>query len=292
MLRDALWVLATRLTNRGSNFLTFLLVARSLPVEAFGLYGYVVATTLVLSVACDLGLRQAAAQRMGIAPATAPTVATHLLLLWLPLAVVAGAGAVLATRWGDLAASHGEQWLIAGAAAAMLLIRMGQGIFLGQGNIRALNQSELVSRAVMLSGTVGLWATGRLDLSAALWLLFLAHAAAGGWLAWQLRSLLTTVDVPDPALARSLLRAGLVFASGVLLIILMGRVGIWVVNARLDAAALGSYFGVLRISEMIVEVATAVGVVLFSHGVRAAQDEATQAAAAREAAQLRAWRCW
>src|SRR5690348_8813690 len=80
LLRDALWVLATRLTNRGSNFLTFLLVARSLPVDAFGLYGYVVATTLVLSVACDMGLRQAAAQRMGADPGAASAVTTHLLL--------------------------------------------------------------------------------------------------------------------------------------------------------------------------------------------------------------------
>jgi O-antigen/teichoic acid export membrane protein len=287
LLRDALWVLATRLTNRGSNFLTFLLVARSLSVEAFGLYGYVVATTLVLSVACDMGLRQAAAQRMGADPGAAPAVATHLALLWLPLAVIAGAGSVLALRWGDLAASPDEQGLVAGAAAALLLIRMGQGIFLGQGNIRALNQSELVSRAVMLGGTVGFWALGRLDLGVALWLLFVAHAVAAAWLAWQLRSLLAPAALPDPALLRRLLRSGLLFASGVVLIILMGRVGIWVVNARLDPAALGAYFGVLRVSEMIVEVATAVGVVLFSHGVRSAALDATaQAAAAREAARV------
>src|SRR3712207_8814729 len=50
--------------------------------------------------------------------------------------------------------------------------------------------------------------------------------------------------------------------------ILMGRIGIWLVNALLGPEALGLYFGVQRLGEMLVEVATAVGVVIFSHGVR------------------------
>jgi O-antigen/teichoic acid export membrane protein len=273
MLVEALWVLGTRLANRGSNFIVFLLLARSLPVAEFGLYGYVVATTMVVSVACDLGLRQAAAQQIGRAGGNASAVASLLLLLWLPLGLVAALAAALSLRWGDFSLGTGVLLLVAGSTAAMLLIRMGQGVFLGQGAIRALNQSELVSRVVMLSGTVGLWLLGHLDLVAALWLLLLAHAAAGLWLVVQVRGLLS-LSLPEGALVRRMLRAGAAFASGILLMILMGRVGIWVVNATLPAADLGIYFGLLRLSEMIVEVATAVGVVLFSHGVRSASDTA------------------
>ncbi|MFO1067404.1 MAG: polysaccharide biosynthesis C-terminal domain-containing protein [Geminicoccaceae bacterium] len=273
MLVESLWVLVTRLANRGSNFLVFLLLARSLPVADFGLYGYVVATTMVVSVACDLGLRQAAAQQIGRGGANAAAVTSLLLLLWLPLGLAAGLGAAVSLHWGDFSLTTGTLALVAGSTAAMLLIRMGQGVFLGQGAIRALNQSELVSRVVMLNGTIALWLLGRLDLVAALWLLLLAHAAAGLWLVIQLRGLLT-LALPEGALIRRMLRAGIAFASGILLMILMGRVGIWVVNAKLPADSLGIYFGLLRLSEMIVEVATAVGVVLFSHGVRSASDVA------------------
>jgi O-antigen/teichoic acid export membrane protein len=65
-----------------------------------------------------------------------------------------------------------------------------------------------------------------------------------------------------------MLRHGAVFAGGIILMILMGRIGIWLVNALMGEEALGLFFGVQRLGEMLVEVATAVGVVIFSHGVR------------------------
>jgi O-antigen/teichoic acid export membrane protein len=282
MLREAFWVLGTRLTNRASNFLIFLLLARALSVGEFGLYGYIVSTALVLSVACDLGLRQSGAFFIGHQPEARAAVATHLVLAWLLLGSLAGTLGWLGLAWGGHdAARAGTGPLVAGATAAMLLVRMGQGVFLGQGAIRSLNQSELVSRAVMLGGTLALWISGRLTLTTALWLLLLAHAAAGARLLVQIRGLLRPRLLLDRALLVSLVRHGALFAAGVVLMSLMGRVGIWVVNARLDPDALGAFFGVLRLAEMIVEVATAVGIVIFSHGVRTADTAAATAEAVR-----------
>jgi O-antigen/teichoic acid export membrane protein len=272
LLVDSFWVLGTRFLLRGANFLVFLLLARSLSVAEFGFYGYLMSTVVVLAVAFDLGLRQSVAFFVGRGTADErAAVVTHMLLLWLAL----GALAVLAT-WGMLAsggyADRGDALAVLAAlnAAPLLFLRMGEGVLLGRGALAALNRSELISRGVMLGGTAGLWALDRLDIGAAVWTLLAAHSAAGFYLLAQIRGDVAPGKLLDFPLVRRLLRHGVVFASGIILMILMGRIGIWLVNALMGPDALGLYFGVQRLGEMLVEVATAVGMVIFSHGVRAA----------------------
>ena len=67
-----------------------------------------------------------------------------------------------------------------------------------------------------------------------------------------------------------MLRYGAELWIAVLLLILLGRIGFWIVSWRLGEDALGLYFGSQRLGEILVEVATAVGIVIFSYGVRAA----------------------
>jgi O-antigen/teichoic acid export membrane protein len=271
LLVDSFWVLGTRILLRGANFLVFLLLARSLSVAEFGFYGYLMSTVVVLAVAFDLGLRQSVAFFVGRGTADErAAVITHMLLLWLGLAALAS----FAT-WGMLAgggyADRGALAVLAALnAAPLLFLRMGEGALLGRGNLAALNRSELISRGVMLGGTAGLWALDGLDIGAAVWTLLAAHTAAGLYLLAQIRGDAAPARLLDLPLVRRLLRHGAVFAGGIVLMILMGRIGIWLVNALMGPDALGLYFGVQRLGEMLVEVATAVGMVIFSHGVRAA----------------------
>lgn len=283
LLVDSFWVLGTRFLLRGANFLVFLLLARALSVGEFGFYGYLMSTVVVLSVAFDLGLRQSAAFFVGRGtPDERASVVTHLLVLWAGLATLA----TFAT-WGMLASGgYADQRALAVLAAVnvapLLFLRMGEGALLGLGALGALNRSELISRGVMLGGTAALWALGRLDLAAAVWTLLLAHVAAGLYLLARLRGHVRPGRLFDVPLVARLFRHGAVFAGGILLMILMGRIGIWLVNALLGQEALGLYFGVQRLGEMLVEVATAVGLVIFSHGVRATD----QREAARDAVRI------
>jgi O-antigen/teichoic acid export membrane protein len=271
MLVDSAWVLATRFLLRGANFLIFLLLARSLSVGEFGFYGYLMSTAVVLSVAFDLGLRQSTASFLGGGSEPRDAVLTHMLLLWILLGSLAVLTAYGMLVGGGYAETHGAPLLLVAAlgTAPMLFLRTAQGAFLGRGQLGKLNQSELITRVVMLGGTAGLWLAGRLDLAAAVWTLLVAHLAAGLYLLLQLRADIRPSALLDLGLAGRMLRHGAVFASGVVLMILMGRIGIWLVNALLGPEALGLYFGVQRLGEMLVEVATAVGLVIFSHGVRA-----------------------
>ena len=269
MLMDSLWVLLTRLVMRAANFAVFLLLARSLTVGEFGFYGYVISTALVLSVAFDLGLRQSGAWLIGQEPAATTDVATHLVALWLLLSALGVLTCWLMLEGGGFVAGYGALALVAALnVAPMLCLRTGQGVFLGRGQLGKLNRSELISRAVMLAGTVGLWAAGRLDVATAVWLLLAAHVAAAGYLLFQVMGSLRPRTLLQMPLIARMMRYGGELWVAVLLMILLGRIGFWVVSWRLGEDALGLYFGSQRLGEILVEVATAVGIVIFSYGVR------------------------
>lgn len=283
MMQDSLWVLGTRLVMRAGNFVVFLILARALGVAEFGFYGWVIATTLVISVGLDLGLRQAGAYAIGQKLAGETEITSALIGAWL----VQGTLAVLLTAaaiWWGTDRPGGSAGLLAAAlvTAPLLFMRMLQGTFLGLGQVKALNASELAARGFMLATLVPLWLGGGLDLESALWALLAAQVMAALVLLWQLRGRIAVRALVRPALVGQLMAHGLPFMAGVVGLILFGRVGIWVTGAVLSAEDLGHYVANLRMTELMAEIATAVGVVLFSHGVRSADP----ARAARDAVQV------
>ena len=276
MLLDSLWVLLTRLVMRAANFAVFVLLARSLTVGEFGFYGYVMSTALVLAIAFDLGLRQSGAWVIGQEPAADSAVTTHLMALWLLLGAAGVLACWLMLEAGGYVAGYGPLALVAALnVAPMLCLRTGQGVFLGRGDLGRLNRSELISRAVVLAGTIGLWALGLLDLATAIWVLLAAHVAAAVYLLWQVSGAIRPATLFQPALVARMFRYGGELWIAILLLILLGRIGFWVVSWQLGEDALGIYFGSQRLGEILVEVATAVGIVIFSYGVRATDIKAS-----------------
>jgi O-antigen/teichoic acid export membrane protein len=270
MLVDTLWVFLTRLVMRAANFAVFILLARSLSVAEFGFYGYVMSTALVLAIAFDLGLRQSGAWVIGQEPEADAAVTTHLMASWLLLGSLGVLVCWLMLAAGGYVAGYGALALVAAAnVAPMLCLRTGQGVFLGRGELGKLNRSELISRAVVLVGTGGFWAAGLLDAATALWTLLAAHLAAALYLLLQVRGGIRPATLVQPRLVWRMLRYGATLWVAMLLLILLGRIGFWVVSWRLGEDALGLYFGAQRLGEILVEVATAVGIVIFSYGVRA-----------------------
>ena len=233
-------------------------------------------TALVLAIAFDLGLRQSGAWLIGQEPAADPAVATHLMALWLVLGAAGVLACWLMLEAGGYVAGYGALALVAALnVAPMLCLRTGQGVFLGRGDLGRLNRSELISRAVVLAGTIGLWALGLLDLAAAIWVLLAAHVAAAVYLLWQVSGAIRPATLFQPALVARMFRYGGELWVAMLLLILLGRIGFWIVSWQLGEDALGLYFGSQRLGEILVEVATAVGIVIFSYGVRATDIKAS-----------------
>ena len=89
------------------------------------------------------------------------------------------------------------------------------------------------------------------------------------YLLWQIRGGIAPGTLFQAALVARMLRYGAELWIAMLLLILLGRIGFWIVSWQLGEEALGLYFGSQRLGEILVEVATAVGIVIFSYGVRA-----------------------
>ena len=272
LVLDTVSVLASRLLMRGANVLALALLARALPVGDFGFYGFLVATTLIFTVALDLGVRQAGAYAIGQHGVPAGAVTTTAMAF---LAIVMPIGA-LATWYACAAAGYDLATSLLFAAAMVtppqVAMRTLQGPLLGLKRVAELNVGELVVRAVLLLLTIPAFLQGRLDLATALLILVAAQWAGAIVLAGQVLFRLRPLPSPSLALGRELILGGLPFLAGIIGVILFSRVGIWAIAGAGDPAVVGHYVGALRITELLAEIATAVGVAVFAHGVQQDRD--------------------
>jgi O-antigen/teichoic acid export membrane protein len=258
---------------RSANFIVFLILARTLSMAELGYYGYLLSTLMLASVLCDLGLRQSIARHVGEDNDRAGPCLAQMIVAWLPLSLVAGLATVLAMRAfpseGGWAAPDA---LLVTGAAAVLFVRLAQGVFLGLGRFGQFNRSELVSRAVLLVGVAVCWALEQLTLSTTSYLLIGSYLMAAMILLFEMRGLMTLPPLPDLRILRSLVIKGVSLACGVAAMIGFGRLTLAMATWTLGDEAAGTYFALMRLSEMVVEIAMAVGISLFSHGVRSSTD--------------------
>ena len=261
---------------RGANFIVFLLLARSLALAEFGFYGFLISALLLVSVACDFGLRQSFAKSIGQGKITADQAFWHSLAAWLPLTFLAGFLLYMSLQFFPQPETMTLPLaLVLAMAPPVLFVRIAHGLLLGSGQLGGFNRSELAPRAVLLIGIVALWLIDAITLERVLWLLWLSYLSAAAVILVECRTALTT----KPALAwhtlRDLAVTGLGFMVGIVAMMAFGRSGLIATSTLLDAEASGIYFGIMRLSEMIVEIAMAVGISLFSHGVRADDNAAS-----------------
>jgi O-antigen/teichoic acid export membrane protein len=268
LVLDTAWILASRLLMRGANVLALALLARALPVADFGFYGFLVATTLIFTVALDLGVRQAGAYAIGQQGVAAGAVTTTAMAF---LAVVMPIGAV-ATWYACVVAGYelSGQLLLCAAMVTppQVVMRTLQGPLLGLKRVAELNVGELAVRAVLLLLTVPAYLQGMLDLEAALLILVAAQWVGAVVLFGQLLVRLRPLPLPSMALGRTLVMGGLPFLAGIIGVILFSRVGVWAITAVDQPDLVGRYVGTLRMTEILAEIATAVGVAVFAHGVQ------------------------
>ncbi|WP_027132421.1 lipopolysaccharide biosynthesis protein [Geminicoccus roseus] len=277
LVLDTAWVLASRLLMRGANVVALALLARALPIADFGFYGFLVATTLILSVALDLGLRQAGAYAIGQRGVPAGAVATTAMAF---LAMAAPLGAMATWQACAMAGYDLSHQLLLSAAMVtppQVVMRTLQGPLLGLKRVAELNVGELAVRAVLLLLTVPAFFQNMLDLETALLILVAAQWTGALVLVGQLLVRLRPLPLPSLALCRELVLGGLPFLAGIIGVILFSRVGIWAITAVDQPDLVGRYVGTLRMTEILAELATAVGVAVFAHGVQ--QDKSGRGAA-------------
>jgi O-antigen/teichoic acid export membrane protein len=266
--QQVLTVLSGRVVIRIAQFCTFVLLARILTPGDFGWFG-IVTTALVLAATLgSLGFRQSLAYQVGQGKMSAGEAVGSSLFLW-PLFTIPSA-AVVIVLYGDripsLSGPEGPGLILVGVAGTMLLTLI-QGAYLGRGKLSAFTLSESLPRVLLLLAVVLLVLIGGTSLSSALWAhvgsfvmviplaVFLACKGAG--------SIGIRFD-----LFRPMLGYGLIFALNLFLITLGSRLAIFIIEHHVGAAEAGKFFAAVRVHEIFLEAATAVGMVLFSNAAR------------------------
>jgi O-antigen/teichoic acid export membrane protein len=282
---SALGVVVNRWGSKAINLVTFVILARALTTSEFGIYGLFTSAIFIVEAAGNLGLRQASAHQIGQKSMTDGETLGASLLVW-PLAAIGCGLAVTLSLYGSISSAELPAWLWPAllACSGVVLASLCQGVFLGRGQIRNFNFVELTPRVLLLVGTTALLMTGNLDVWEAGWIFGLSFAITGLLAVYRAR--------PDegpisPSLGKlwRLIRYGWPFALTLFLIMLNTRVSLFVLTAKLDTAAAGQYFAGLRLNELVLDIAAAVGLVLFSHGARSADPNR----AMRQAAEITRW---
>lgn len=269
-LRKIVTLLGSRMATRAAQVLAFLVLARVLSPAGFGAYGAATAAIFLTGQIGNLGLRQAAAYRIGRGTMTDGQ-ATGVLLVYWPLAVLASVPLVLifnAEAIGMMAqtANHAD-WAIGIAVAGVLFTVLLQGVFLGRGEIKAFALADAGPRLLQSGLAMLLWLVGALTLSSALWSFaagFALIAPVTLWLALRTGSPLSAPVGQLPAMVRH----GFLFALSMFLVTLQTRLGVFVLQGLQDPEAAGQFFAAQRATELFLEVATAVGLVMFSEAAR------------------------
>jgi O-antigen/teichoic acid export membrane protein len=262
-------VFLTRFIARGGNFFVLAILARTLSVGEMGFYGFASTTAYLVIYFASFGFRHASAYYVGRELDEQGNIITALGIAWIGLAFVATSATVAGYRWYGRAEGFEEYALVAGISVApMLFWYLGQGIFLGNTQFRAVNITDLIPRYSLLALIAVPAFVGALSLRGAFIASFVGHAMAAGFVAWRLAPKAGLSWRRAFALLPAMCRQGFPFAIALAFVTLTPAVNVYGANLLLGAHAGGLLFGALKLTDIVAEAATATGIVSFAHGVR------------------------
>ncbi|NBN78053.1 oligosaccharide flippase family protein [Microvirga tunisiensis] len=260
---------ASRLIGKTVNFVVFIILARELSVQDMGLYGFIFATSIIVATGFDFGIRNSSAFFIGQSKENANAYAKLTLQLFAVLALptIAFMYAVLFMH-GDGQTDLAISIAVSVNVAALLFIRMAQGILIGEGRIGDFNRSELASRVVLFLATAGILLADQVNILTAFGSLALSNTAAALVVMWYVRKSISTGGTASEASAKTLVGRGIKFMLGVLAMLTAKQMAFLAVSQLGTADDAGVFFALRRITELLTEVGLAVSVVVFSKNVR------------------------
>lgn len=267
-LSNILRLLSTRVINRASQVVTFVLIARVLGPSGFGFFSLFTSIAYLAGQFGNLGIRQSLARDIGQNELTISGGFGVVITLLPILTLFCSIAAIISLPVPAIFSSYRYDlsFVMPMAVGAILLISLIQGIMLGLGNIRAFGTADAGPRVLFFGLVVAAWLGGALDLRFAMWCFagsFLAFAPVAFLLAGGRRN-------PSFPLGRipALVRRGLVFAIWILLASLQPRIGAFVLSVTDSSEAVGQYFAAQRACDLFLELATVISLVIFSDAVR------------------------
>ncbi len=264
-----------RFGSKAVNFFVFILVARSLTGSEMGVYGLVFSTALILSVMFDFGLRNSSAVYVGGEFELAQKSSFLLHVSWVFFSLL-GACFLVTLPYFLTSMESIKDYAIPFSIlfSGMLYIRIMQGALIGVGYLGEFNKSEISSRVVLIGLTLTFYFYEGITISNALWSLALSQLMASLYLFANLLKRNFLIFYVDVSALKVMLKRGVLFMIAVVIMSLSKRLTFYALGEYSSLDTSGMFFSLLRLSEIVTEVALAVAVVLFSQSVRAKSEEA------------------
>jgi len=274
LLIDSAFTIVTRFAGKAANLLVFVVLARKLSIAEFGLYGYVATMGLLVATALDFGTRHSIGYYYPKLAGNESQVKFQA-KLWILTFSTVGAIGFGWYIWNFVPGFSAWTVVIPSCLVipGMLGIRIEQGVLLGQGRIKEYNSSEAWPRTLLLILTAATFILDVITIQVALWTLAVAYLVSAVRVAcynWVTPAMLSAGWAEFLSVSRKIILRGVRYFPGILLMVAAKRVNVVVVQDVLGPEGMGAYYGVMRLGEVVTEVALAVGVALFAHSVRSA----------------------
>lgn len=270
LFKNILSVISTRLLLKGINFLSLYMLLRYLSPEQLGEYGLFISTLVLATTIGNLGLRNSVARDIGNKGSLQLNVKA--LSVAYPVLMLASTFVMLLTLYSSGLAIDFTLKLFAiiVSVACHLIIILRQGICLGTGEIKLFNLLEVIPRLVLLV-IIFVVVKGLDDKyqEVAIYGLTLGYIISA---AYALMKTNLTFAISANEQVRYLFKTGFTFCLALSLILLNTRVPLYITNLFQSTAEVGQVFAALRINDIFLELATAAGLVLFSHAARSNSD--------------------
>ncbi|WP_194842862.1 lipopolysaccharide biosynthesis protein [Agrobacterium sp. MA01] len=266
---NAAMAVGFRFLIKASNFLVFLIVARVLSQEEFGTYGYLLTLTLFFSTLFDFGARHSIGYYVGENANRSRSALWQTVSLNVVFFVIGALAFYLftMTRFFEEIVPV-EVWQILLLFAGQLSMRMVQGVPIGLKRMKLFNMIDALPRVVQLFlFSILLFFPSLISLSLVLIissLTFFISAVFGYKVLFTATTELRSERVP---LKDVLIRGGQ-YMPGALLMILLRQSTLFIVPLVSSSPQhVGALFAALRLSQIVTEVATAIGVAVFANSI-------------------------
>lgn len=276
LVRKTLMIFTGRMVGRAAQFFTFLLLARTLSPEDFGVYGLLITSVVLASLLGSIGLRQAGAHWIGTQKISQHD-ALRMFYKILPILIAISAAAVWIVLRNEFTGSPSIGAIVIFLAlSGSMTVMVFQGVLLGLGRTTSFAISDSIYSLSLLVCIVSLYAVGHSDyiLYVVIAVAFAQVCAAIVTFFLARKKSIETSAPPRPRLL-SLIKHGFAYSINLFLITLSARISLYFIQQMISEDAVGQFFAGQRLGDLFVEAATAVGLVLFSDGVRSKAPQET-----------------
>ncbi|MGH1456454.1 MAG: hypothetical protein ACRBDI_06710 [Alphaproteobacteria bacterium] len=244
-------------------------------VEDYGVYGLFVTTVTLASIIGAMGLQESLAFLIGRSAEKAPQYfASAIIYIFLPLGLTSTLAASFWLSFSTIFVFY--IWITPAlmAVCGRIMLFISQGGHLGVGNIKSFNLSETLPVILLFIGAAVVYPFGKLSVVYFLWIYGVAHFTIGLW--YLLNSVVKTAQPFKPELtcAVEVLKQGAPYALSMFLAVANNTLALYILNAKGMENMTGYFFIAWQIFNALLNVANALGLVLFSHSARAKDPQA------------------